>query len=142
MTTRIPFTEDIRGKVLEKTDKHCHICHKALAKKNYGAIGLRGAWEIDHSIPISKGGTNHLNNLYPACIPCNRKKGNGNNTAVRKLYGVTVAPLSKQAKNSKHQRDTLAGLAMGAGFGSVFGPIGILVGATVGAIAAGSRFAD
>lgn len=139
MTTRIPFTEDIRAKVLEKTSTRCHICHKTLAKKNYGVIGMRGAWEIDHSIPISKGGTNHLNNLYAACIPCNRKKGNSSNMVARKPHGLLVAPLSKKAKEQRQNSRALAGFAVGAGFGSIFGPLGIVIGGSLGALVGGAN---
>lgn len=139
MIKRIPFTEEIRAKVLDKTNKRCHICHKALAKKNYGVVGMRGAWEVDHSIPISKGGSNHLNNLFPACIPCNRKKGNSSNAVARKPHGLLVAPMSKKAKESKRKKSILTGLALGAGFGSAFGPVGMLLCGTIGAIAGDSN---
>ncbi|MCU4677647.1 HNH endonuclease [Catenovulum sp. 2E275] len=110
-----------------------------LAKKNYGVVGMRGAWEVDHSIPISKGGSNHLNNLFPACIPCNRKKGNSSNAVARKPHGLLVAPMSKKAKESKRKKSILTGLALGAGFGSAFGPVGMLLCGTIGAIAGDSN---
>ena len=33
------------------------------------------AVEIDHVVPVVKGGTHELSNLVPACRPCNRSKG-------------------------------------------------------------------
>lgn len=43
--------------------------------------GNRCAWcgsyddiSIDHKIPVSKGGTNYLENLQPLCMPCNQSK--------------------------------------------------------------------
>jgi len=61
--------------IYEKTEGHCHICGKKLSFSNYHRLGRTGAWEVDHSVPVAKGGTDHLNNLFPACIACNREKG-------------------------------------------------------------------
>lgn len=33
------------------------------------------ATEVEHVVPVSKGGTHELSNLVPACRPCNRRKG-------------------------------------------------------------------
>lgn len=30
---------------------------------------------LDHLVPLSKGGSNHFINLFPACVPCNSSKG-------------------------------------------------------------------
>lgn len=30
---------------------------------------------FDHAIPVSRGGSNHPSNIYPACRPCNKEKG-------------------------------------------------------------------
>jgi hypothetical protein len=33
-------------------------------------------WSVDHSKPVSKGGTHHLNNLQPMQTTANKSKGN------------------------------------------------------------------
>ncbi|MEW8252565.1 MAG: HNH endonuclease [Candidatus Thiodiazotropha endolucinida] len=86
-------------RIYRRTDGQCHICRKRLCFGNYGAIGKRGAWEIEHSRPRSKGGTDHLNNLYAACISCNRSKGNGTTASARGANGYRTAPLSKQQRS-------------------------------------------
>jgi 5-methylcytosine-specific restriction endonuclease McrA len=35
-----------------------------------------GEWEIDHIIPVSKGGSFHYTNTQPLWLEANRKKGN------------------------------------------------------------------
>lgn len=69
------YTNDRLNDIYDKNDGRCWHCGIQLAFTNYGSLGARGAWEVDHSQPISEGGTDHLNNLVPSCIPCNRKKG-------------------------------------------------------------------
>lgn len=61
--------------IFDKTDGYCIHCGKKLSWINYGNSNGKGGWEVDHSRPKYKGGTDHLNNLVPSCIPCNRKKG-------------------------------------------------------------------
>ncbi len=86
-------------RIFLRTDGQCHICRKHLSFSNYGATGKRGAWEIEHSRPQSKGGTDHMNNLYAACVSCNRSKGNATTASARAANGYRKAPLSKRKKN-------------------------------------------
>lgn len=46
--------------------------------------------EIDHVIPLSKGGTNELDNLVTACRPCNQAKRDGKAKGCR-LDGTPMA---------------------------------------------------
>ena len=59
--------------VWRRHDAHCYYCHT-----------LMSLWEmsIDHLIPKSKGGTNHVSNLVPCCKPCNGKKANKLNAKI------------------------------------------------------------
>lgn len=37
--------------------------------------GVGGELTVDHALPLSRGGTNFIDNLLPACFSCNSKKG-------------------------------------------------------------------
>lgn len=80
------YSEDRRARIFQKTDGYCIYCGKKLSWKNYGLLNTRGCWEIDHSRPKSKGGTDHMNNLVPACIPCNRDKGDQTSSQYGRNY--------------------------------------------------------
>lgn len=121
-------------KIYQKTDGCCHICHRKLRLNNYGLHGATGAWQIEHSVPKFKGGTDHLNNLFPACIECNLEKGTLHTQTIRRRNGVNRAPYSKQKKNGIRTSNTLTGAAGGALIGSYFGPAGTFFGSIIGAI--------
>tara|TARA_R100001163_G_scaffold57417_1_gene45351 strand:+ start:53 stop:469 length:417 start_codon:yes stop_codon:yes gene_type:complete len=127
------ITQEQKQAIYAKTDGHCHICRKKVALKNYGVLGARGAWEIEHSKAQANGGTHHSNNLYPACISCNRSKGISPTRTARGKHGFKNAPLSK----AKRTKNTWFGGAVGAVIGrAVFasaGPLGVVVGGAVGA---------
>ena len=128
------FTEDKLDRIYQRTEGRCHICRKQLSLRNYGVFGKRGAWEVEHSKPRSKGGTDHMNNLYAACIPCNRKKGNSSTTSVRSTNGYRCAPLSKV----KRGENTVAGGVVGALAFLLVSPhlrlAAVVVGGVVGAV--------
>tara|TARA_R110001592_G_scaffold143304_1_gene366012 strand:- start:56479 stop:56730 length:252 start_codon:yes stop_codon:yes gene_type:complete len=75
-----------------------------------------------------------MNNLYAACIPCNRKKGNSSTTSVRSTNGYRCAPLSKV----KRGENTVAGGVVGALAFLLVSPhlrlAAVVVGGVVGAV--------
>ena len=69
------FSDEELADIFDKTGGSCRYCGKQLSWSKYGHVGARGAWEVDHSVPVSRGGTNYYRNLWPACVACNTDKG-------------------------------------------------------------------
>ncbi len=124
----------ILGRIYDKTNGACHICHKKLSFSNYGIHGAKASWHVDHSVPRAKGGSDHPNNLFPACISCNLEKGIVSTRAIRNKYGNTRAPLSKKRKQRIQDENAIGGAAIGGAIGLIAGPVGGLVGAFIGAV--------
>jgi hypothetical protein len=121
--------------IYRRTDGRCHLCGKKLSLANYAAQGSRGAWEVEHSNPSAAGGTDRLNNLYPACISCNREKRDGSTRAARARHGRTRAPLSREKKTEVRVLNSLSCGALGAAVGGVIGgPPGAIIGGGIGAL--------
>lgn len=127
------YENETLEKVFGRTDGKCHLCHKKLSLRNYASSGARGAWEVEHSVPRAKGGTDHLNNLYAACIPCNRAKGIVTTRTARARNGVRCAPYSK----NQRREHTWVGAAIGSlALGLLFPQLRLaawLIGAGMGA---------
>lgn len=68
------YDDWLLSEIYDKTNGYCMYCGKRLAWRNYGVLGTRGAWEVDHGIPLSRGGSDYFRNFWPACIECNREK--------------------------------------------------------------------
>jgi len=64
--SRIPFSDDLRDKVFRRDGYRCVRC---------GASNKEKRLEVDHIIPISRGGTNDIGNLQTLCWECNQDKG-------------------------------------------------------------------
>ncbi len=118
--------------IYDRTTGYCHICHKKLSFTNYARPGRKGAWEVEHSLPRSKGGTDHGNNLFAACIDCNREKSDLTTKTARGWHGNTKPPLSRERRKEKRASNTIAGAVIGGLIGLAGGPVGVALGALVG----------
>ncbi len=105
------FDEEVLSSIFDKNEGYCYHCSKKLVRNKYGNLHSRGGWEVDHSIPTSKGGTDHLNNLLPSCIPCNRTKGN----LTTRQYRKTIEQSSEETDNPWAELIVL-GLILGIGW--------------------------
>src|SRR5689334_20748869 len=128
------FSDETLSCIYDRTSGYCHICGRKVSFHNYGVIGARGAWEVEHSIPWALGGTHHLNNLYAACIPCNREQGTLSTRTVRGWNGRSRAPLSRQQRKAIRNRNGWTGVATGLVIGSRLGPGGSLLCVIIGGL--------
>ena len=115
--------------IFESTTGRCHLCHSSLQFEKYA-----DEWEVDHSKAKANGGTDHGNNLYPACKSCNRARRDRPASKVRKENGVTGIPLSQTQRRKERKQNGLTygglgALAVGLMAGS---PAGLVIGAAVG----------
>jgi hypothetical protein len=137
------YAEEQLDRIYRKTSGYCHLCHAKLSRKNYGQVGKRGAWQVEHSVPRSKGGTDHLNNLFPACVSCNCDKSNKTTRTARGWNGKTCAPLNREKrKQAKFENGFAGAIAGGIAGGAIAGPVGAFVGAVTGACVGSSANPD
>lgn len=141
--TTMAYTKEQLDGIYRCTSGYCHLCHTKLSRKNYGSIGKRGAWQVDHSVPRSKGGTDYLRNLKPACIDCNLDKSNKTTRTARSWNGKMRAPLSPERRKQAKAENAILGAVGGGFFGfAVAGPVGAVVCALAGGHWAGSGNPD
>lgn len=76
------FSKEIRERVWQKVqpkpgepNRGYDICGSEIDKSAYGDENSDYGWEIDHVIPLSRGGSSSLRNLQPLHWENNRDKG-------------------------------------------------------------------
>ena len=64
-TPRIPIPPEVRKYVFVRDFYHCQSCGKTDTEANLN---------VDHIIPLARGGKNDLSNLQTLCSTCNQRK--------------------------------------------------------------------
>lgn len=67
-STRQPITPTVRFLVFKNCNYKCQICGRNT--KDHGVV-----LELDHIVPVARGGTDDITNLHILCFECNRGKG-------------------------------------------------------------------
>jgi 5-methylcytosine-specific restriction protein A len=63
---REALTARQRNSIFEACNGVCSYCQ--------GTVLYTEPWDVDHIVPVARGGTNDRANLTLACATCNRKK--------------------------------------------------------------------
>lgn len=66
-TTRTRISPRMVAMIFHESKGVCAYCNSSI-QPYFG-------WEVDHIVPLSRGGTNNHDNLCAACISCNGSKG-------------------------------------------------------------------
>lgn len=85
------FTYEERSATLKRSSGVCACCSKKLTTKTM---------TMDHIIPISRGGTNDMENLVALCLECNKAKGNL--LYMPRAYYMAIKNLSELRKMERH----------------------------------------
>jgi hypothetical protein len=78
-------------RVLKLNGYKCSYC---------GAPGSEAELEIDHIIPVSKGGSNHIANLTTACRTCNQQKSDSLDFTSKKKFSKQDKEFVGQMKSN------------------------------------------
>ncbi len=76
-TKRIKIPNSVRNYVFNRDNYQCKSCGKS---------NKQTTLNIDHIIPLAKGGSNDMSNLQTLCEQCNRKKKDNLDSRFRRYY--------------------------------------------------------
>ena len=76
-TPRINIPASVRKYVLQRDNYQCQSC---------GANKQKASLNIDHIIPLAKGGSNDISNLQVLCSKCNQKKKHHFDSRFKRRY--------------------------------------------------------
>ena len=78
---RVAISKRVRFEVFKRDSFSCQYC---------GSMPPKVPLEVDHIVPVSKGGKNDLANLITACFDCNRGKSKVELSSVPETMASTI----------------------------------------------------
>ena len=105
-TERINWRKGLKNELMKRQNRICTYC---------GYRRMATSMDIDHMIPVSRGGSNDKSNLQVICRRCNLRKGQMTDGEFRQRYaalGVPSTPMTppnhriSQAEFSRETRNT------------------------------------
>ncbi|MBL4810753.1 MAG: HNH endonuclease [Phycisphaerales bacterium] len=93
--TRLPvISRGISGKmrlyILDRNGFTCQVCGAGAGEESGCELGKKCRLQIDHTVPISQGGTDDENNLRAVCVGYNKDKSNLKVSTSRDAISVMV----------------------------------------------------
>ena len=80
MTGRMPVgkTHAIKARLIRESGKRCQGCGYQFPHhlNEHQLARDKGAFELDHKVPLARGGTGDVSNLWVLCLPCHDGKTN------------------------------------------------------------------
>lgn len=99
------------GRILcERQNSRCHYCKESITFYRKKITSL----EIEHRIPISRGGDDHISNLVGACKPCNSLKRNMTDDEFLAKFAVSDLARNREsqfAKRNSHDANSIVASA-------------------------------
>ena len=86
-TKRVTWPKGMKRRLMKRQDNTCAYC---------GRRRIARSFDIDHMIPVVRGGSNDMNNLQVLCRQCNQRKGIQTDAEFRARYArlVPATPLT------------------------------------------------
>ena len=82
-TKRVTWPQGLKRELMRRQDNTCVYC-------GYRRIG--SSLDIDHVVPVARGGSNDIDNLQVICRRCNQRKGVQTDQEFRARYSRLVPP--------------------------------------------------
>ena len=96
-TPIVGMSVDVWRFIREMYDSRCYYCGKGGARL-----------QMEHRIPLARGGNNDISNIVPACESCNRRKGIMTDDEFFKLLAHDPSPEQCPPKAERYASRSIA----------------------------------